>query len=64
MRDDELLTVPEVMARLKIGRSTLYEACYTAAFAGDDTHGPSTATVCTKNHHGKPHPEGGQRERV
>ncbi|MFD9338144.1 helix-turn-helix domain-containing protein [Streptomyces sp. NPDC060028] len=24
MRDDELLTVPEVMARLKIGRSALY----------------------------------------
>ncbi|MDF6066838.1 helix-turn-helix domain-containing protein [Streptomyces sp. NPDC053741] len=25
MRDDELLTVPEVMARLKIGRSALYD---------------------------------------
>ncbi|WP_435238605.1 helix-turn-helix domain-containing protein [Streptomyces sp. YPW6] len=24
MRDDELLTVPEAMARLKIGRSALY----------------------------------------
>lgn len=25
MRDDELLTVPEVMARLKIGRTALYD---------------------------------------
>ncbi|MEU9461323.1 helix-turn-helix domain-containing protein [Streptomyces sp. WC2508] len=25
MRDDELLTVPEAMARLKIGRSALYD---------------------------------------
>ncbi|MGK4579085.1 helix-turn-helix domain-containing protein [Kitasatospora sp. HPMI-4] len=25
MRDDELLTVPEVMARLKISRSTVYD---------------------------------------
>lgn len=25
MRDDELLTVPEAMARLKIGRSAVYD---------------------------------------
>ncbi|WP_314175697.1 helix-turn-helix domain-containing protein [Streptomyces winkii] len=25
MRDEELLTVPEVMARLKVGRSTVYD---------------------------------------
>ncbi|MEU3860424.1 helix-turn-helix domain-containing protein [Streptomyces sp. NPDC028722] len=25
MRDDELLTVAEVMARLKVGRSTVYD---------------------------------------
>ena len=25
MRDDELLTVPDVMARLKLGRSTVYD---------------------------------------
>jgi excisionase family DNA binding protein len=25
MRDDELLTVPAVMARLKLGRSTVYD---------------------------------------
>ena len=25
MHDDELLTVPEVMARLRVGRSTVYD---------------------------------------
>ncbi|WP_405690813.1 helix-turn-helix domain-containing protein [Streptomyces sp. NBC_00057] len=33
MRDDELLTVPEVMARLKIGRSVLYDLMRTRRLA-------------------------------
>ncbi|MEU4116518.1 helix-turn-helix domain-containing protein [Kitasatospora sp. NPDC028055] len=33
MRDDELLTVPEVMARLKIGRSTVYDLIRTRRLA-------------------------------
>ncbi|WP_405716309.1 helix-turn-helix domain-containing protein [Streptomyces xanthophaeus] len=33
MRDDELLTVPEVMARLKIGRSALYDLIRTRSLA-------------------------------
>ncbi|WP_406158928.1 helix-turn-helix domain-containing protein [Streptomyces sp. NBC_01005] len=33
MRDDELLTVPEVMARLKIGRSALYDLLRTRRLA-------------------------------
>ncbi|MFI6861535.1 helix-turn-helix domain-containing protein [Streptomyces sp. NPDC050421] len=33
MRDDELLTVPEAMARLKIGRSTLYDLLHTRNLA-------------------------------
>nr|WSW47584.1 YncE family protein [Streptomyces sp. NBC_01001] len=44
----------------KVPRRHDSEACYTATFAGDDTHGPSAATVCTRNHHGNPHPEGDQ----
>ncbi|MEU3449353.1 helix-turn-helix domain-containing protein [Streptomyces thermolilacinus] len=33
MRDDELLTVPEAMARLKIGRSALYDLLRTRRLA-------------------------------
>ncbi|WP_327136053.1 helix-turn-helix domain-containing protein (plasmid) [Streptomyces sp. NBC_01343] len=33
MRDDELLTVPEAMARLKIGRSALYDLLRTRRIA-------------------------------
>ncbi|MGG7608002.1 helix-turn-helix domain-containing protein [Streptomyces sp. ZG43] len=33
MRDDELLTVPEAMARLKIGRSALYDLMRTRRLA-------------------------------
>ncbi|MEV5439522.1 helix-turn-helix domain-containing protein [Streptomyces sp. NPDC052682] len=33
MRDDELLTVPETMARLKIGRSALYDLLRTRRLA-------------------------------
>ncbi|MEW1640154.1 helix-turn-helix domain-containing protein [Streptomyces sp. NPDC093801] len=33
MRDDELLTVPEVMARLKISRSTIYDLIRTRRLA-------------------------------
>jgi excisionase family DNA binding protein len=33
VRDDELLTVPEVMARLKIGRSALYDLIRTRSLA-------------------------------
>ncbi|MCX2927635.1 helix-turn-helix domain-containing protein [Streptomyces sp. NEAU-W12] len=33
MRDDELLTVPEAMARLKIGRSALYSLLRTRRLA-------------------------------
>ncbi|EFL15431.1 helix-turn-helix domain-containing protein [Streptomyces sp. C] len=33
MRDDELLTVPEAMARLKIGRSALYNLLRTRRLA-------------------------------
>ncbi|MFV2117312.1 helix-turn-helix domain-containing protein [Streptomyces sp. Act-28] len=33
MRDDELLTVPEAMARLKIGRSALYDLLRTRQLA-------------------------------
>ncbi|XMA37011.1 helix-turn-helix domain-containing protein [Streptomyces albogriseolus] len=33
MRDDELLTVPEAMARLKIGRSALYDLLRTHRLA-------------------------------
>ncbi|MCX4845774.1 helix-turn-helix domain-containing protein [Streptomyces sp. NPDC048430] len=33
MRDDELLTVPEAMARLKIGRSALYDLIRTRNLA-------------------------------
>ncbi|MFE3167815.1 helix-turn-helix domain-containing protein [Streptomyces sp. NPDC059224] len=33
MRDDELLTIPEVMARLKIGRSALYDLIRTRRLA-------------------------------
>jgi excisionase family DNA binding protein len=33
MRDDELLTVPEAMARLKIGRSALYDLIRTRRLA-------------------------------
>ncbi|MFG3052998.1 helix-turn-helix domain-containing protein [Kitasatospora sp. NPDC048239] len=33
MRDDELLTIPEVMARLKIGRSTVYDLVRTRRLA-------------------------------
>ncbi|OLZ61164.1 excisionase [Streptomyces amritsarensis] len=33
MRDDELLTVPEAMARLKIGRSVLYDLLRTRRLA-------------------------------
>lgn len=33
MRDDELLTVPEAMARLKIGRSVLYDLMCTRCLA-------------------------------
>lgn len=33
MHDDELLTVPEAMARLKIGRSTLYDLLRTRRLA-------------------------------
>ncbi|WP_327268029.1 helix-turn-helix domain-containing protein [Streptomyces sp. NBC_01218] len=33
MRDDELLTVPEAMARLKIGRSALYDLLRTRCLA-------------------------------
>ncbi|MFJ2416130.1 helix-turn-helix domain-containing protein [Streptomyces brevispora] len=33
MRDDELLTVPEAMARLKIGRSALYDLLRTRNLA-------------------------------
>ncbi|WP_240805642.1 YncE family protein [Streptomyces sp. A1547] len=40
----------------KVPRRYDDEACYTATFAGDATHGPSTATACTRNHHGRPAP--------
>ncbi|MEU9235149.1 helix-turn-helix domain-containing protein [Streptomyces subrutilus] len=33
MRDNELLTVPEAMARLKIGRSALYDLMRTRRLA-------------------------------
>ena len=33
MRDNELLTVPEAMARLKIGHSTLYDLLRTRRLA-------------------------------
>ncbi|MFD8722589.1 helix-turn-helix domain-containing protein [Streptomyces sp. NPDC001714] len=33
MRDDELLTVPEAMTRLKIGRSALYDLLRTRRLA-------------------------------
>jgi excisionase family DNA binding protein len=33
VRDDELLTVPEAMARLKIGRSALYDLLRTRRLA-------------------------------
>ncbi|MFE5493251.1 helix-turn-helix domain-containing protein [Streptomyces virginiae] len=33
MRDDELLTVPEAMARLRIGRSALYDLLRTRRLA-------------------------------
>ncbi|WP_225804592.1 helix-turn-helix domain-containing protein [Streptomyces sp. NK15101] len=33
MRDDELLTAPEAMARLKIGRSALYDLLRTRRLA-------------------------------
>lgn len=33
MHDDELLTVPEAMARLKIGRSALYDLLRTRRLA-------------------------------
>ncbi|MFE4327971.1 helix-turn-helix domain-containing protein [Streptomyces sp. NPDC056831] len=33
MRDDELLTIPEAMARLKIGRSALYDLLRTRRLA-------------------------------
>lgn len=33
MRNDELLTVPEAMARLKIGRSALYDLLRTRRLA-------------------------------
>ncbi|MFB8780045.1 helix-turn-helix domain-containing protein [Streptomyces albogriseolus] len=33
MRDDELLTVPQAMARLKIGRSALYDLLRTRRLA-------------------------------
>ncbi|MFI8277281.1 YncE family protein, partial [Streptomyces sp. NPDC085929] len=44
----------------KVPRRHDSEACYTATFAGDDTHGPSTVTACAKNQYGKPHHDGDQ----
>ncbi|MFF1626199.1 beta-propeller fold lactonase family protein [Streptomyces sp. NPDC058272] len=43
-------------ATCEVPRGQDNKACYTATFAGDDTHGPSTATVHTEADHGGPHP--------
>ncbi|MEU9480401.1 YncE family protein [Streptomyces sp. NPDC048191] len=43
----------------KVRSRQVNKACYTATFAGDDTYLPSTATVCVKNHHGKPRTSAG-----
>jgi hypothetical protein len=43
-------------ATCKASREHDEETCYTAAFAGDDTYEPSTATVCKRHDDDKPDP--------
>ncbi len=46
MADDELLTVPKAMARLKVGRSTVYDLIRTRQLASI-TIGRSAASLLT-----------------
>ncbi len=43
MRNDELLTVPEAMARLKIGRSALYDLLRTRRLASLTSAAPDAS---------------------